>query len=201
MKFSPFIYLFIFIAAFVTVPCQADNLADGFFVYADNDIIVRIEVAVKTVEGEENGGFNDVHTHWIPNTSINRTSSSTGVPENFQFDALKSPNIQSATLAPRTTGGQYVIGGYFYVDSNDTVWGDVNNPDLYIKVWLDTSGRIDVNCFHVSVPDITCEASLFSRSANRIITESIAKGTATLKNRFVQLVLEPGAKGFVKRIP
>jgi hypothetical protein len=33
-------------------------------------------------------------------------------------------------------------------------WGSENNPDLFVKIWFDVSGRIDVNYFHVSVPDI-----------------------------------------------
>ena len=53
-----------------------------------------------------------------------------------------------------TSRGDTVIWGYFYADPDDVSWGDQGNPDLYVKIWFDVSGRIDVNYFHVSVPNI-----------------------------------------------
>jgi len=53
-----------------------------------------------------------------------------------------------------TARGDHVIWGYFYASPHAVTWGSKNNPDLYVKIWFDVSGRIDVNYFHVSVPDI-----------------------------------------------
>ncbi|MBN1548483.1 MAG: hypothetical protein JW902_17670 [Syntrophaceae bacterium] len=53
-----------------------------------------------------------------------------------------------------TTAGDRVIWGYFYASPTDVTWGSENNPDLYVKIWFDHGGRLDVNFFHVSVPDI-----------------------------------------------
>ena len=53
-----------------------------------------------------------------------------------------------------TARGDQVIWGFYYASPSDVNWGSRNNPDLYVKIWFDVSGRIDVNCFHVSVPDI-----------------------------------------------
>lgn len=53
-----------------------------------------------------------------------------------------------------TARGDKVIWGLFYANPNDVSWGNKENPELFVKVWFDTSGRIDVNFFHVSVPDI-----------------------------------------------
>ncbi len=53
-----------------------------------------------------------------------------------------------------TSRGDRVIWGHFYASPNDVTWGSQNNPDLFVKIWFDVSGRIDVNYFHVSVPDI-----------------------------------------------
>ena len=53
-----------------------------------------------------------------------------------------------------TSRGDTVIWGYFYANPDDVSWGDQGNPDLYVKIWFDVSGRIDVNYFHVSVPTI-----------------------------------------------
>lgn len=54
----------------------------------------------------------------------------------------------------RTTRGDRVIWGHFYADPGDVTWGSADNPDLFVKIWFDAGGRIDVNFFHVSVPDI-----------------------------------------------
>ena len=53
-----------------------------------------------------------------------------------------------------TTRGDQVIWGHFYASPSDVTWGSESNPDLFVKIWFDVSGRIDVNYFHVSVPDI-----------------------------------------------
>lgn len=53
-----------------------------------------------------------------------------------------------------TSSGARVIWGHFYASPSDVAWGSSNNPDLYVKIWFDPSGRLDVNYFHVSVPDI-----------------------------------------------
>jgi len=58
-----------------------------------------------------------------------------------------------------TTRGDRVIWGYFHASPSDVSWGSENNPDLFVKIWFDVSGRIDVNYFHISVPDITVYSS------------------------------------------
>lgn len=50
--------------------------------------------------------------------------------------------------------GDEVMWGYFYADPADVTWGNVDNPEVFVKIWADVSGRIDVNFFHVSVPNI-----------------------------------------------
>jgi hypothetical protein len=53
-----------------------------------------------------------------------------------------------------TARGDQVMWGFFYADPEDVSWGSRENPDLFVKIWFDAGGRIDVNFFHVSVPDI-----------------------------------------------
>ncbi len=53
-----------------------------------------------------------------------------------------------------TDAGDRVIWGHFYADPTDVDWGSEENPDLFVKIWFDRNGRLDVNFFHVSVPDI-----------------------------------------------
>ncbi len=54
-----------------------------------------------------------------------------------------------------TEAGHHVIWGHFYASPDDVAWGDSQNPEVFVKIWLDAGGRTDVNFFHVSVPDIT----------------------------------------------
>ncbi|GEM_PF-1632805 len=55
----------------------------------------------------------------------------------------------------QTARGDQVAWGYFYADPQAVNWGDANNPEVFVKVWYDASGRLDVNYFHVSVPNVT----------------------------------------------
>jgi len=79
-----------------------------------------------------------------------------------------------------TTAGDTVIWGYFYADPNDVTWGNKDNPELNVKIWYDHSGRIDVNFFHVSVPDI----SVYSDYLNDGNYDN--QGTTTLFHRYIR---------------
>jgi len=83
-----------------------------------------------------------------------------------------------------TEGGHQVLWGYFHADSADVNWGSENNPDLFVKVWFDAGGRIDVNFFHVSVPDI----EVYSDFPNQ--GDYAQKGTTLLENRYIRQVYE-----------
>jgi hypothetical protein len=79
-----------------------------------------------------------------------------------------------------TSRGDRVIWGYFYANPTDVTWGNQGNPDLYVKIWFDVSGRIDVNYFHVSVPDITVYSSYpYDGSYDQT-------GTTTMNNRYIR---------------
>ncbi len=79
-----------------------------------------------------------------------------------------------------TSGGHQVVWGHFYASPDDVGWGNENNPDLFVKVWFDASGRVDVNFFHVSVPDV----DVYSDLPNDGIYDK--KGNARLTNRYVR---------------
>jgi len=53
-----------------------------------------------------------------------------------------------------TESGDTVVWGHFYANPGDVTWGSQQNPDVFVKIWLDHTGRIDVNFFHVSVPQV-----------------------------------------------
>ncbi len=77
-----------------------------------------------------------------------------------------------------TARGDKVTWGLFYANPTDVTWGSEQNPDLFVKIWFDVSGRVDVNYFHVSVPDL-----LVYSSKNGGETLS---GTTTLSTRYVR---------------
>jgi len=79
-----------------------------------------------------------------------------------------------------TDGGHEVFWGYFYALPSDVSWGSENNPDLFVKVWFDASGRVDVNFFHVSVPDIEVYSDLPDKG------DYAQKGTTILTDRYIR---------------
>jgi|GEM_PF-5409819 len=97
--------------------------------------------------------------------------------------------------AATTAAGDTVLWGYFYVDPNDVSWGNLNNPDLYVKLWLDHTGTIYVNYFHVSVPDIRVSTDVLDQYGNTV-SGSDVYSTATTYNRYVQHVAYKGSGGF-----
>jgi hypothetical protein len=85
-----------------------------------------------------------------------------------------------------TAAGDRVIWGHFYASPSDVTWGSPNNPDLYVKVWFDHGGRVDVNFFHVSVPDIQVSSDFPYDAA---VDE---QGTTTLSRRYIRQYYENG---------
>ncbi len=79
-----------------------------------------------------------------------------------------------------TANGDQVVWGHFYASPNDVTWGSPNNPDLFVKIWFDAGGRVDVNFFHVSVPDIEVFSDLPSDG------NYDQKGTTTMDNRYIR---------------
>ncbi len=79
-----------------------------------------------------------------------------------------------------TAGGHTVVWGHFYASPSDVNWGSTENPDLFVKIWFDASGRVDVNFFHVSVPDIEVYSDLpYDGTYSN-------KGTTILKDRYIR---------------
>jgi len=79
-----------------------------------------------------------------------------------------------------TSDGHQVIWGHFYADPSDVNWGSRDNPELFVKIWFDASGRLDVNYFHVSVPDIEVYSDFPDEGFYK------EKGTTMLDNRYIR---------------
>ena len=79
-----------------------------------------------------------------------------------------------------TSRGDQVVWGHFYASPSDVTWGSQDNPDLFVKIWFDVSGRVDVNFFHVSVPDIEVYSALPDDGTYD------EKGTTIMDNRYIR---------------
>ena len=85
-----------------------------------------------------------------------------------------------------TSRGDRVIWGHFYASPNDVTWGSENNPDLFVKIWFDVSGRVDVNYFHVSVPEIEVYSDYpYDGTPDE-------HGTTTMSRRYIRQYYENG---------
>ncbi len=92
----------------------------------------------------------------------------------------------------KTAGGHEVIWGYFFASPEDVTWGSRENPDLFVKLWFDTGGRIDVNFFHVSVPDIEVYSDYpFDGSTDQV-------HTATMERRYIRHYYYPDGRNGVE---
>ncbi|OQY55532.1 MAG: hypothetical protein B6245_19665 [Desulfobacteraceae bacterium 4572_88] len=81
-----------------------------------------------------------------------------------------------------TEAGDRVVYGHIYADPKDVTWGSPSNPDVFVKIWFDHSGRIDVNFFHVSVPEVTVYSNIIYSSS----TDSLLKSTLTTESRYIR---------------
>ena len=79
-----------------------------------------------------------------------------------------------------TARGDQVVWGHFYASPTDVTWGSQDNPDLFVKIWFDVSGRVDVNFFHVSVPDIEVYSDLSDEGTYD------QQGTTIMDNRYIR---------------
>jgi hypothetical protein len=79
-----------------------------------------------------------------------------------------------------TARGDQVVWGHFYANPSDVTWGSQDNPDLFVKIWFDVSGRVDVNFFHVSVPDIEVHSDLPTDATYD------QKGTTVMHDRYIR---------------
>jgi hypothetical protein len=88
-----------------------------------------------------------------------------------------------------TDRGDEVIRGFFYASPDDVVWGNMENSEVEVKIWFDASGRLDVNFFHASVPDIEVYSSY---PVDLEYGWYDQKGTMTMSTRYIRQYYEDG---------
>ena len=79
-----------------------------------------------------------------------------------------------------TPSGDQVISGYFYADPNDFAYGSLYNPELFVKIYIATSGWCNIAFNHVTVDDVTVS------SAHQYVGSPDQTGTARLADRLVE---------------
>ena len=71
-----------------------------------------------------------------------------------------------------TPSGDRVVSGYFYADPADFLHGSVYNPEVFVKVYITSSGWANIAFNHVTVADVTTfSAQQYAGSPNK--TESV----------------------------
>ena len=79
-----------------------------------------------------------------------------------------------------TPSGDQVISGYFYADPDDFAYGSEYNPELFVKIYIASSGWCNIAFNHVTVDDVAVY------SAHQYAGAAQQTGTATLTNRLVE---------------
>ncbi len=154
------------------------NMPDGVAVGSSNSLYIA--------------DTNNHRIRKIDNASATSDSGGVAVTDNLWIKAVIQTDNRGPIEAVWKQGGDSktqdqdrVIWGYFYASPNDVDWGVVENPDLFVKIWYDHRGWVDVNFFHVSVPEI----EVYSAMAE--IKKEAAYNRSTMQKRYVRHTYKP----------
>jgi hypothetical protein len=159
--------------------------SDGFFT-----LIVTSEVPNGTLTGNISGDNNTIIMSQRESISIGGGNLVTsGLWIKAVINTVEKGPIEAVWKKggeDTTSRGDRVIWGHFYASPSDVTWGSENNPDLFVKIWYDVSGRVDVNYFHVSVPDIEVYSGYpYDGTYDQ-------QGTTTMSRRYIRQYYEGG---------
>lgn len=82
--------------------------------------------------------------------------------------------------ADTTPSGDRVVSGYFYADPKDFAYGSIYNPEVFVKIYIATSGWCNIAYNHVTVDDVTVY------SAHNYTGSIDQSGTISLNNRLAE---------------
>jgi len=145
--------------------------------------------------------FNAVEiTEDLPKTDLSKPNLPEQLGLNLDFRAVietvEKGDINASWLLggiAKTKRGDTVLWGYFYAEPDDVSWGNAENPELFVKIWLDVSGRIDVNFFHVSVPPIR-----ISTSFSGDVSNPDQVNTSDMERRYIRHTRNPDGTNYAK---
>jgi len=79
-----------------------------------------------------------------------------------------------------TPSGDSVVSGYFYADPDDFAYGSEYNPEVFVKIYIATSGWANIAFNHVTVDNVDISsAHNYSGSANKT-------GSCTISSRLAE---------------
>ena len=79
-----------------------------------------------------------------------------------------------------TLSGDKVVSGYFYADPSDFAYGSQYNPEVFVKIYIATSGWCNMAFNHVTVDPVTIQtAQNYAGTYNK-------KGTITTTSRLIE---------------
>ena len=90
------------------------------------------------------------------------------------------PLVWKEVGADVTPSGDQVISGYFYADPNDFAYGSLYNPELFVKIYISTTGWCNIAFNHVTVDPVSVY------SAHQYAGAADQTGSATLQTRLVE---------------
>ena len=97
--------------------------------------------------------------------------------------AVLQPLSGPVTLVWREVGtdttatGARVVSGYFYADPDEFAYGSQYNPEVFVKIYIDSNGWANIACNHVTVDDVTID------TAHQYAGASDQQGSITLTSR------------------
>jgi hypothetical protein len=83
------------------------------------------------------------------------------ITSEFWAKAVLQPESGPVTLIWKKVGedttpsGDKVISGYFYANPSDFAYGSQYNPEVFVKVYIATSGWCNMAFNHVTVDNVT----------------------------------------------
>ena len=138
---------------------------------------------------------NRLTEHEYTGVSIDSTLSSSGLSEGAAVSAGDGGYVLSSDLwskavlqvagspvtliwkevgSDTTPSGDQVVSGYFYADPADFAYGSAFNPEVFVKLYIATSGWSNMAFNHVTVDDVTIYSAYeYAGSPNKTETVSL----------------------------
>ena len=138
---------------------------------------------------------NRLTEHEYTGVSIDNTLSSSGLSEGAAVSAGDGGYVLSSDLwskavlqvagspvtliwkevgSDTTPSGDRVVSGYFYADPADFAYGSAFNPEVFVKLYIATSGWSNMAFNHVTVDDVTIySAYQYAGTPNKTETVSL----------------------------
>lgn len=124
-----------------------------------NSQIVILDTADDTIDEKVSTFLNPVNVAFSETAPINSDGGYTVVADLWLKAVFQTPG-GPITLkwnqagSSTTPSGDTVVAGYFYADPGDFEYGNLYNPEAFVKIYISTSGWANIVFNHVTVDNI-----------------------------------------------